>query len=288
MTASDQMNITVNKSVVANAGNDQTIPTGASTILNGSATEGSGFYAWSWQPNNLLVNATVKNPTTYPLNTPVIFTLIVLDLTTGCSGSDSVIISLSNGNAAPVAMPDYDTTIVNQHVTINVLANDINPDGSPLTLSFCGYPTHGIVLLNSDKTITYTPYPDYVGDDSFCYQICDNGLPVKCSNTSVYIHVKKPNVNDLIIYNTLTPNDDGINDIWNIRGIEDYPDNTVLIFNRWGDKVREFTGYNNSSRAWDGKNDRNKKVPDGTYFYILEVKNVGTRTGWIFIRGSSN
>ena len=185
-------------------------------------------------------------------------------------------------------MPDYDTTIVNGPVIINVLANDINPDGDPLTVSFCGYPSHGIVVLNSDKTITYTPYPDYQGDDTFCYQICDNGEPVKCSDTLVYIHVKPPNITDLTIYNILTPNADGNNDVWMIRGIEDYPDNTVLIFNRWGDKIREYTGYNNNSRAWDGKNDNGKLVPDGTYFYILEVKNVGTRTGWIFVRGGSN
>jgi len=53
-TATDHMNIMVNKSLVADAGPDQTIPAGASTLLIGSASQGSGFYAWSWQPEVLL------------------------------------------------------------------------------------------------------------------------------------------------------------------------------------------------------------------------------------------
>ncbi|NVO20837.1 MAG: gliding motility-associated C-terminal domain-containing protein, partial [Bacteroidetes bacterium] len=286
-TVTDQMIITVYKSVVANAGVDQTIPTGASTMLDGSATEGSGFYAWSWQPENLLINATVKNPETEALNSSQTFTLTVLDLSTGCSSSDEVMITLGNVNPGPTAVGDRDTTIVNGPVTINVLANDLNPDGDHLTVTFCGYPSHGIIVLNSDNTITYTPYSDFEGDDEFCYQVCDNGQPVRCSDTTVLIHVKQPDINDLTLYNALTPNGDGSNDTWKIRGIEKYPDNTVLIFNRWGDKIREFDGYNNTSRAWDGKNEHDKAVPDGTYFYILEVKNVGTRTGWILLQAAS-
>jgi len=64
------------------------------------------------------VNATVKNPVTYAINSPVTFTLTVLDLTTGCSSSDSMTISLGGVNTRPIAMPDYDTTIVNGPVTL--------------------------------------------------------------------------------------------------------------------------------------------------------------------------
>ncbi|MBK7213950.1 MAG: gliding motility-associated C-terminal domain-containing protein [Bacteroidales bacterium] len=287
MTASDQMLITVNRTVIAQAGSDQQIPTGGTTVLQGSATEGSGFYAWSWQPAEMLENSTVMTPTTLPLTEPVTFTLTVLDLSTGCSNSDEVMITLGEMNNAPVAIADHDTTIIGVPVTIDVLANDLNPDGDPLTISFCSYPEHGTVILNSDNTITYTPYSEYEGDDQFCYRICDNASPANCSDTTVTLHIKQPNMKDLTIYNGITPNQDGNNDVWFIKGIENYPDNTVLIFNRWGDKIREFTGYNNTSRAWDGTNDQDKLVPDGTYFYILEVKNVGTRTGWIFVRGNS-
>lgn len=184
-----------------------------------------------------------------------------------------------------VAVADYDTSLVNTPVTVNMLANDINPEGDPLIVTLCGYPSHGIVILNSDKTVTYTPYADYQGDDFFCYRICDVIKPALCADTQVYIYVKPADLNDLFVYTGVSPNGDGNNDTWKIRGIEKYPDNTVLIFNRWGDKVREFANYNNTTLSWDGKNENGEPLPNGTYFYILNVKNVGVLKGWIFIRG---
>jgi len=287
VVATSTVVLTVNKAVAVNAGVDQTIPAGSVTNLFGSATGGSGFYAWSWTPSNLLENSLLQNPTTLALNEATEFTLTVLDLSSGCAGSDNVMIVLGNANRPPVAIDDYDTTLVNTSTTIKVLVNDSDPDGDPLTVSFCGYPSHGIVVLNSDNTFTYTPYPDYKGDDVFCYYICDNGSPALCDTAMVYIHIKDPRMDDLEPFSGFTPNGDGKNDIWTIRGIEDYPDNEVLIFNRWGDKIREFYRYDNKNVFWDSTNDNGNPVPDGTYFYILKVKNVGTRTGWIFIRGGS-
>ena len=184
-----------------------------------------------------------------------------------------------------VAVADYDTTLVNTAVTLDVMANDINEEVSPLVLSICRFPLYGLVVLNSDKTITYSPYSDYEGDDSFCYRICDVNQPLVCSDTIVYINIKQPSLNDLYAYNGLSPNGDGKNDVWKIKGLEKYPDNTVLIFNRWGDKLREFSGYNNTTKSWDGKNESGKPLPDGTYYYILDVKDVGVLKGWIYIRG---
>jgi gliding motility-associated-like protein len=91
----------------------------------------------------------------------------------------------------------------------------------------------------------------------------------------------------LFAYNGISPNYDGLNDVWKIKGIEKYPDNTVIIFNRWGDKLREFANYNNSTRVWDGRNEKGELVPDGTYYYILDVKHVGSLKGWIYIRGKN-
>jgi gliding motility-associated-like protein len=206
------------------------------------------------------------------------------DLFPGCT-DDTAHIFKSGTESYLVAIADYDTTLVNTPVTLNVLENDINPEGDPLIVSLCQYPSHGIVVLNSDKSITYTPYTEYQGDDFLCYRICNAIKPTLCADTLVYIHVKLPDLNDLLVYNGVSPNGDGNNDTWKIRGIEKYPDNTILIYNRWGDKVREFANYNNTTRSWDGKNEHGEPLPNGTYFYMLEVKNVGILKGWIFIRG---
>ena len=281
----DDMTFEVNSSLIANAGIDQPILPGTSATLSGMVSGGTGFYSWSWQPSTLLVNSLVQNPVTVALNKDTTFILTVLDITTGCTDEDSVRISMYKGAIPIVAVGDHDSTLVNSPVTINVLANDLNPDADPLILSICGYPAHGIIVINSDSTVTYTPYSDYEGIDEFCYQICSTINPMYCSDTVVQIHVKQPSLDDLFPYNGISPNRDGINDIWKVKGIEKYPDNTVIIFNRWGDKLREFGNYNNTTHAWDGKNEKGEHLPDGTYFYILDVKDVGVLKGWIYLRG---
>jgi len=68
-----------------------------------------------------------------------------------------------------------------------------------------------------------------------------------------------------IIYNTFTPNGDGINDLWEIPNLKDYPKATVSIFNRYGIKLYGSTGY---SQPWNGQYN-GRDVPSGTYYYIV-------------------
>ncbi|WP_161554598.1 gliding motility-associated C-terminal domain-containing protein [Sinomicrobium soli] len=83
---------------------------------------------------------------------------------------------------------------------------------------------------------------------------------------------------DLIVYNGVSPNGDGRNDFFFIKGLERYPDNTVEIYNRWGVKVYEGRGYDNSAIRFDGYShgratvNSNKMLPTGTYFYIIKYK----------------
>jgi gliding motility-associated-like protein len=181
---------------------------------------------------------------------------------------------------------DYDTTDFQAPVTINVLSNDSDPENSVLHISFCGYPSNGLVTANSDGSITYTPYAGFSGDDQFCYFICDNGIPVLCDTASVYIHVLPlATIEDVFVYNGFSPNGDGNNDFLVIKGIEGFPENEIFIYNRYGDKIRGLSHYNNHDVIWDGSNTDGKPVPDGTYFYVLKIKDQPAKTGWIFIRG---
>ena len=79
-------------------------------------------------------------------------------------------------NSAPVANDDVISTELNTATTTDVLANDVDVDG---TLNASGVtvttqPSRGTVAVNADGTITYTPETDYVGADSYEYQVCDN------------------------------------------------------------------------------------------------------------------
>src|SRR5690606_30249788 len=68
----------------------------------------------------------------------------------------------------------------------------------------------------------------------------------------------------LEIPNGFTPNGDGLNDRFVVRGLECYPENRLLVFNRWGNEVFSVTGYKND---WDGAT-----LSAGTYYYIFELR----------------
>lgn len=66
-----------------------------------------------------------------------------------------------------------------------------------------------------------------------------------------------------------SPNGDGHNDYFMIKGIEDYRNNHFTVFNRWGMEVYDKQGYLNE---WKGDNESNAPLPDATYFYLLKIE----------------
>lgn len=76
----------------------------------------------------------------------------------------------------------------------------------------------------------------------------------------------------LEIPNTFSPNDDGINDTWEILGIEKYPDVGIQVFDRWGQLVFQTTGYSQSKR-WDGTSKSGKELAPSAYYYVIDVRN---------------
>jgi gliding motility-associated-like protein len=87
---------------------------------------------------------------------------------------------------------------------------------------------------------------------------------------------------DLEMPTGYSPNGDGANDSFIIRGIEAYPNNHLVILNRWGNVVYERINYRND---WNGENSQGQDLPNGTYFAILTV-NEGARTlqGYVDLR----
>lgn len=74
----------------------------------------------------------------------------------------------------------------------------------------------------------------------------------------------------IVINEVFTPNGDNINDTWMIRGIQNFPDNELQIFNRWGDIVYQITGYDND---WRGNNNNGDLLPAGPYWYIIRAND---------------
>lgn len=74
----------------------------------------------------------------------------------------------------------------------------------------------------------------------------------------------------LAIPSGFTPNGDGQNDDFVVKGADAYPDNLLTIYNRWGNIVYQIKNYSNQ---WNGYNNKGDELPDGTYFAILEIKS---------------
>ncbi len=96
------------------------------------------------------------------------------------------------------------------------------------------------------------------------YYVSEARGSCESSRTEVSVTV---GISDLSIPNTITPNGDGINDYWNIPGLQNYPGCLVQIFTRYGQKVFESKGY---SHPFDGTSG-GKPLPVGVYYYIINL-----------------
>lgn len=97
--------VTVNPLPVPNAGPDQVIIFGTSTILHGGVSQGTGPYSYQWEPSEKLVSANVPDPTTLNLYGSAIFTLFVTDLGTGCASEQPDIVTITMEGDALSAHP---------------------------------------------------------------------------------------------------------------------------------------------------------------------------------------
>jgi gliding motility-associated-like protein len=92
---------------------------------------------------------------------------------------------------------------------------------------------------------------------------------------------------DLEIPEGFSPNGDGANDTWVIPGIENYPNNSIVVFNRWGNQVYSAEPYDNS---WNGECNESGTIggntlPEGTYFFIFKSdRNAEVKQGFIYIK----
>jgi gliding motility-associated-like protein len=85
---------------------------------------------------------------------------------------------------------------------------------------------------------------------------------------------------DFDVPNTFTPNNDGINDKWQIRPLAKFPIQWVQVFDRYGQLLFESHGY---TQPWDGTYN-GKPLPAGTYYYIIEVNGLlNPKTGYVTI-----
>lgn len=129
---------------------------------------------------------------------------------------------------------------------------------------------------DTTKTRSHIPGSKFpIGKTTVKYTFTDQ--TGRSSTCSFDVMVLEPNVL-FSISPAVTPDGDGINDVWTLPNIENFKNNTVVILDRWGNKIYEANGYDNEGIVWRGTNKSGTVVPTGTYFYTIEVRDQGKVT----------
>lgn len=262
--SSSSVFITLPTAVTVNAGADQKICSNTNSInLNGQVT-GSSAAIWTtsgggtFSPNNITLNALY-----FPSASDKTKGSVTLKLA-----------SFANGNC-PAAFDESMLTInagpnVNAGPDRVIIENDkiiLQPVITGTNLKYLWTPN---LYISSDTA--KNPVLTGINDQIYTLSVSDiDG----CTNSDAVniIVLRVP-----VIPNTFSPNNDGINDTWIIKNLQNYPDSKVQIFNRYGQVVFESKGY---VKAWDGTL-KGKPLPFGTYYYVIEPGNgVKPFTGYI-------
>ena len=269
---SDSVKITVSE-IMAHAGNDIFMMPNTNVILDGNASIGTNLsYVWTTTTGKIESGANTTNPVVSNFGA---YYLKVTDKF-GCTKTDTMIVYRLT--QAPVANDDYDTTAYRTETIIPVLENDTDPQNSinRPSLKITSAPFNGTAYIDySNFNIRYRPNEGFSGNELFEYEICNTSN--LCDKAKVFVLVTEFK---FLIPDAFSPNGDGINDFFEIIGIEKYQGNTITIINRWGNKVYEAKNYGIDTNPvfWDGITNigstfTGNELPTGTYYYILDLGN---------------
>jgi gliding motility-associated-like protein len=257
-TKSDSVVVTVTPLPNAITGNGVKICKGGSIAIGAAAVSGNKY---TWTPSTGLSSSTTSEPNANPAVTT---TYTLTESTSGgCSKTNSVTVTVDT-TALPVAYTGPAQTI-NTGSTVIIGGPAVSGN------TYIWTPAAGLnnatvsqPVANPASTTTYTLTET-------------NSAGCKSSGTVLIT------VLELEFYNGFSPNGDGKNDGWNIPMLNAYPNNSVLIINRWGSEVWQGTNYDSKSVIWNGQNMNGQDLPDGTYYYIISYNNQEKR-GWVVIK----
>ncbi len=216
-------------------------------IANGETT-------YNWSPANGLSNANISNPLASP-DTTTTYQVIGSDYKSCFADTQYVKISVFN----------YPTINAGADVTIpSGTTYQINAIGSPDIDSILWTPPTGLSCTNC-----FTPVAAPITTTTYIADVINNG---GCKASDSITIIVLCNNNNLFIPNTFSPNGDGVNDVFYVRGKGLSRVQSILIFNRWGQVVFEKKDFaaNDPSAGWDGTIN-GKPGPVDVYVYTVEV-----------------
>ena len=237
--------ITVSSEVTVNAyaGADASICSGASIQL-----QGAGVGIPAWDPSPYLSDENILDPVASGMTATSTFVLTITETVNiyGCYNKDSVTVNLY----PLMGLETIEDTFVIEGYSIR-----LKTTGGPFE-QYRWEPQTGL----DNSTVPDPLATPAVPTRYYVFAINSDG----CEEVdSVFIDV----IENIQGYNAFSPNGDGINDYFEIRNAERFPEMLVEVYNRWGHKLYSSVGYHSGNR-WDGTA-RGKEAPLGTYYFIL-------------------
>lgn len=190
-------------------------------------------------------------------------------------------------NQPPVIAPANPSINVGGTLTFDLTPYLSDPDNNLdlTTLKIVVQPSsgaHAEINEIGQLTIDYTG-SSFVGEDVLTIEVCD--IAGVCVQRQITIVV----ASDFVVYNAVSPNEDGKNDVFFIAFIDAFEatrNNHVYIFNRWGSLVFDVENYNNTTKVFSGIANSGGELPSGTYYYKIEFsdRNRKTETGFLSLK----
>lgn len=248
-SSTDSLIIAVQQPFVMSVDPPDTICIGKNIKIS---ADGADRYVWS--PAQTLNDPNVKAPLASPDHTTT-YTVIGSD-NYGC---------FSNTGYVQVVVYPIPVVRAGQSRTINV-GQSINlvPSISPDVTSAAWFPLTGISMYNFPGV---TVRPNVTTE--YNIRVTNQGHCIATDKLTIYVVCNDANV---FIPNTFSPNGDGANDVFYIRGSGVFKIKTLRVFNRWGEVVFEGSNINpnDASTGWDGTYKGKKLTPD-VFVYTAEV-----------------
>ncbi|MDO8999643.1 MAG: ice-binding family protein [Bacteroidota bacterium] len=275
----------INVSLSLNNTNITTQPTNqtaceGNSISFSSAATGTGLtYQWKKGTTNLINAGNISGVTTATLTiNPISMADVASNynvvITSTCAPNDTSIFVSLTVNQTPVA-------------SINSIASVCTNSPIVLTAQTVAGATYSWTGPNGySSTAQNSTIFNSTTSDAGMYTLIVSNNGCASSTATILVNVSPCPIIDFFIPEGFSPNGDGINDVFFIRGIDIYPNNNFQIFNRWGDKVFEASPYQNT---WSGKAQKGLRVggdelPVGIYFYVLDLgDNSKTLKGTIYL-----